>query len=252
MSGSKRAIVIGFFCLGVAALGYFVLTRGLRAHGPAVVQRELAMRIMGEYLAEYFPNQKVLVLSNPFTQEAGRPNQVYAFEAAAVRGLRQGMGKLLTLQAVVFPELRPEALHDPSSVLVDPKTTTPLSFLTKEDAWLQLIRSYPETDVVVSLIGLPANLSKLDAWQTPSKPAFALLLPDLSFAGGPSEVRNAFQLGKIAAAILNKPDAPPENEPPGSSPQAEFDRRFVLLTGKNFDQLTNQYPVLIRSALRLD
>ena len=98
--------------------------------------------------------KKVLVLSNPFSQQSGRSEQVYDFEKAGVAGLKEGFGKAVKIE-VVFPALKPEVLNDPRSVQVDPQTTTPLSFLVSEQAFSDVLQKHPDADLMVSLIGLP-------------------------------------------------------------------------------------------------
>ena len=84
---------------------------------------------------------------------------------------------------------------------------------------------------MISLIGLPATLDKVQAWQQPGKPSFGLLLPDLRIVGGAAEVRKAVNIGKLAAFVLPQPG--------GSKEQ------FVLVTSENLEQMQKQYPKLL-------
>ena len=97
-----------------------------------------------------------------------------------------------------------------------------------EDAFDKLASGY---DVVISLIGLPVALDKVQCWQKPGKPVFALLLPDLRIIGRAADVRNAVGSGKLAAFVLAQPGGTKEE--------------FVLVTAENIDQLERQYPKLI-------
>ena len=207
----------------------------------ALTRREVATRVLAEYLAKEFAGRRALVLSNPFTQLPGQTASVLAFEASGIRGLKKGWGEHINLVGVVFPQLKPAAIQDPSSVPIDPQCTTPLSFLTVETAWDDLARSNPSADLFVSLIGLPLNLSNLEVWRQP-KPAFALLLPDLRMIGNGSAIRDALHGGKLAAIVLNRPGAPPESLPMAADAITEFDQRFLLVTPKNVDEIQRAYP----------
>ncbi len=205
--------------------------------------RELATRVLAEHLAARLPGGQALILSNPFVRRSSPPQQVRAFEAAGIAGLKKGWGGQIHLLAVAYPDLRPTALENPGALVRDPHTTTPLSFLTAEGAWDSLCRKHPSVDVLVSLIGLPLNLQSLECWRKP-KPRFALLLPDLRMVGDATAVTQAFRQGKILAAVLNRPGAPPEDASPEKNYQAEFARRFLLLTEDNLDQIVQLYPQL--------
>jgi hypothetical protein len=205
----------------------------------ALVRREIALRVLAEFVAQDAPGQKVLVVSNPFTQRKTHNGDVAAFEEAALRGLEKGWGNRIQLQGIGFPELDPALANNPSHLRIDPQTTTPLSFMTTDDAWDNLLHRYPDTDLIVSLIGLPATLRNLEIWRQPM-PRFALLLPDLRMIGNGVDVKEAFRSGKLSAVILEKPGAPPESVSLSRDYRAEFNQRFVLVTSSNADTLTEE------------
>ena len=215
---------------------YLPLTTNGALQHKALLRREIALRVLGEYVATEFSGNKALIVSNPFTQRASQSQEIRAFEEAGIRGLKKGWGQKIQLEGIGFPELHPAAMAHPSTVPVDPQTTTPLSFLTTEDAWDNLLQKYPDTDLVVSLIGLPATLRNLEIWRQP-KPHFALLLPDLRMIGNGTDVKEAFRSGKLVAMILEKPGAPPDSASAARDYRTEFNRRFVLVTARNFGEL---------------
>lgn len=202
-------------------------------------ERTIATRVMAEYVVKAAAPKAVLVISNPFTQQKGRAAEVYAFEEAGIDGLKQGFGDKVTVK-VAFPKLKEAVLRDPASVPVDPQTTTPLSFLVTESAFSEVIQENRDCDLVVSLIGLPANLPAFKEWAQAGSPRFALLLPDWRMIGGRDEIRRAFSQKKLVAAVVNKPNAPAEAGT--GEARAIFDRRFLLVTAENVEQLLNEYP----------
>ncbi len=227
--------------LGIALAFWFYQKRGGSARGDALEHRESATRVLGQYLASHYSGQRALVISNPFTREKGRQSEIYKFEEAGIRGLKEGLGQRVKME-VDFPALREEALRDPRSVRMDPRTTTPLSYLVAEDAFARLIEQHADCEIVVSLIGLPANFGAQEVWKKAPPPRFALLLPDWRMVGNQQAIGRAFAAGKVVAAVINKPGAPDEIAATIGNSQEEFDRYFLFATPENVDRLLENYP----------
>src|SRR5262245_55644406 len=207
---SKTLLVV--LLVGAAfAAGWAVLKKTPEQR--AFLSRELATEGLADYLAQKYPGQRALIISNPYTQQRGLEKGIYDQEEAGVRGLRKGFAGKVVLEAVAFPELKSAAQADPRAVEIAPGSTTPLSFMVAEDAFDKLARQHANCDIIISLIGLPANLGRVEAWSTPGKPKFALLLPDLRMVGDGAAVQHAMKTEKLAAFVLNKPGAPVEQAP---------------------------------------
>jgi hypothetical protein len=212
--------------------------------GDPLTHREVAMEYLGRYLASQYPGKKVVVLSNPFSQESGHPREIYQFEKAGLRGLKRGLGKSVAIEAVVFPELKPGFVEDHGSVFIDPQTTTPLSYVVTDEALDKIAGAHPQAELLVSLIGLPLNVKQTEAWKSANPTKFALLLPDLRIVGDEDAIRDAISSGKIAAMVMNKPGAPAEDQPISKDSRMEFDRRFLLVNRDTIDRLLQAYPRL--------
>ena len=209
----------------------------------AVERRVIALRVLAENIAAQKRGATVLVVANPFVQQAGQPAEVHAFEQAALRGVNQGLGGKVRFVGVAYPKLTAAAASDPTSVLMPPDITTPLSFMTVPNAWHDLRRAYPTADLWVSLIGLPFNVTAMEVWRERS-PQFALLLPDLRVLGDANAVMDAFQSEKILAAVLNRPGAPTESTTRVRDYRAEFEQRFLLVTKTNIQAVLDAWPGL--------
>src|SRR5262245_29057164 len=85
--------------------------------------RALATRGLAEHLAKTFSGRRALIISNPFTQQTGLPRAMREMEEAGLRGLKEGFGTKVSIAAVAFPELKPEARKNPRAVYIDPETT---------------------------------------------------------------------------------------------------------------------------------
>lgn len=240
MQKNQQGLVIG----GVAALIIAALLAwyffGKEQRAP-LSHREIATRVLAEYISSKKKPAHVLVISNPFSLMKGRAAEIYTYQRAGVDGLRKGFGSGTDLQ-LGFPKLKPQVVQNPGSVYVDPQTTTPLSFLVSGDDFDQLTREHPEAEVVVSLIGLPVDLASVQSWSRSGPPHYGLLLPDWRMIGNLGAVRKAFSSGKLLAAVVDKPGALPSTKPSSGSYRAEFDARFVLVTAENIEDIARAYP----------
>lgn len=232
-AGGIRAVWAVITVLVVIA-GWFFWRQLRMPNRGALASREIAAWGLAKHLAnEGVAANRVLVIGNPFTQQSGRDPQIYSFESTSLDGLRAGFGADV---AVAYPELRPQVAQDPGAIRVPPKTSTPLSYLISQGAVDQLLAKHPGTEMVISLIGIPANLDQSKAWRDPKGPRFAFLFPDWNVLGNPNVVRAAFKSKKIAGAVLAKPGAP-DTAPSRGNYEEEFEKRFVLITSANFQEL---------------
>lgn len=228
----KRAALGLLFLGGITAAVWWL--GGARE--AAVEGRAGATRRLAEYAARQFSPDCVVVISNPFTQRGGRAEEIYEFQRAAVAGLREGFGEAVELK-VEFPRLTPEAEADPGSVRMDPGTKTPLSFMVAAGAFDEVIRKH-ECGLVVSLIGLPVDLAGFASWNSEGDPKFLLLLPDWRMIGGREAILEAFESGKLAAAVIEKPaveqgtPALPDGTGPG----------YLVVTAENARALLEAHP----------
>lgn len=231
---------------GIAAVLAAGLILYLGFHGgftdPVLRQREMATRLLGEYLAIQRPGSHALAVGNPFTLEADRPEEIYTFEAAGIRGLRAGFQDRIVLEEVVYPELRHTYLENPNSVYIAPDTRTPLSFLVAESSFDDLAARHPECDLIVSLIGLPVSTRELEVWRNPEGPSFALLLPDLRVVGDREAVEAAFGRGKILAAMVDRPG----DTTSGAGEGAALSKAgFLLITPENVASVLRDNPEVL-------
>ncbi len=205
----------------------------------AFASREAATRMLGQNLGQKFPGQKILAVSNPFTQKKGQLRHVYLLQEAGVSGLRKGVGADRVV--VGFPELQPGALENPHAFNIPQTTTTPVAYLLAEGAFDTLAQKHAGCTVLVSLIGIPTDLTRSKTWQAADGPKFAFLLPDLWMLGDKQAVLNAFKTGKIAGVVLKKTGSA-EDLKAGSS--KDFTNSYLLVTPENVEESMTKYPQL--------
>lgn len=240
---NRHLPALAFVLLVGAGLGAWIFFKP-NPHGNAMQVRAIATRGLAEHLVLVYAGKQALVVSNPFSGQPGAPRHIVQAEEAGVRGLRDGFAGKVSIAAVVFPELKPEALVNPRALLGETDTTTPLSYLVSTDAFDQLARQHPGCELIVSLIGLPVELNRCESWTAPSGPKFALLLPDLRIIGDTAAVEAALKSGRLAGFVLRKPGAPGDDSAPSKDFRTEFERRFVLVTPANLEQVRQVHPAL--------
>jgi hypothetical protein len=243
MSASIKAALRVLLIFAVLAAAYFLFPKN-RAQRNALANRTLATRGLAAYLAQAYPGKRALVIANPFTLKKRQRRGINEFEQAGIRGLQLGFGKNITLEAIVYPDLRQEFLENPNSAYVDPKTTTPLSYLIDENAFDKAALEHPGCELIVSLIGLPVGVTQTELWRKMDSPKFALLLPDWRIIGEREAVREAFRSGKVAVAVLDRTGAPPESQLREKDRLAAFANRFLLVTAENIDEMMRTHPQL--------
>ncbi len=240
---TRQTPALVFLVLVAAGFGLWFYFRP-DPQGNALRVREIATRGLAEHLARMLPGKRALIISNPFTLGKDTAKGIVEAEQAGLRGLREGFGGSITVAAVAFPELKPEARVNPRALLRDVETTTPLSYLVVPAAFDQLAMKHPDCEILVSLIGLPLEVDRSDSWKAPGAPRFALLLPDLKIIGDAAVVKAAVKSGKLAAFVLARPGAPGDATAPGREWKAEFEERFLLVTAENVEQVMQAHPGL--------
>ena len=229
--GQHRKWITFAIALAIIVGAAFLFNRTNRA---PLSHREIAAQVLAEHLKKTAAPKSVIVISNPFAEQAGRGADAYTFQKASEDGLRRGFGSEVELK-IAFPKLKGAA----GSVHSDPNVTTPMSYLVTDDSFDELVRENPNGDIFISLIGLPMNTLSMLANQK----RFAFVLPDFKLLGDPGSVRQVFKSGKVAAAVIPKPGAPPADAISASDYKAEFEKRFILVTPQNVDQ---HLPLLLR------
>jgi hypothetical protein len=241
MKRSSLALAFVIVVLGVVAARWFLQPNPQRN---ALRARELATHGLAAYVAGVQPGARLLVFSNPFTKRSDAAARIVEMEEAGLRGLRNGIANGGSIGAVVFPEIKAEARNNARAMDIHPESTTPLSFLIAPEAFDKLIQQHSDCTVAVSLIGLPSELEQCESWTKAGGVKFVLLLPDMRLLGGGVAVKQAMAAGKLLGLVLNKPEAPNDENPPTGTPQEEFDKRFLLVTPENLADMMRRYPHL--------
>jgi hypothetical protein len=206
----------------------------LRHKRPAISEREYATRLLAEHLKTAVRPKSVVVIGNPFTDLPNYSGQAKEFERAGIAGLKAGFGAEIPVK-VVHPAIKPSVLADPTSVHIDSRSSTPLSFVIESSAFDEVLKTNADCDLAVSLIGLPVNLSAMETWNESGTPRFALLLPDWRIIGDPAGIQQSFGSGKLVAAVAVRP---------GSTESTDFKQRYLLISSNNVTESIARFPQL--------
>lgn len=184
--------------LGAAVWGWLRLPS--KAVRDALGERAEVVRVLAAALAAQRPGA-VVVVTNPFAQRSGAPEEARLFERAALETIRRVFNGRRVVEVVAT--LTPEAERNPSAILIPSSATTPLSYMIPADAFERVARSHADCPLLLSLVGLPAGIERTAWWRSTNGPALGLLLPDFRVIGPPEEARQAFERGRILAAIAD-------------------------------------------------
>ncbi|MCF6176163.1 MAG: hypothetical protein L3J71_10390 [Victivallaceae bacterium] len=176
--------------------------------------------VLGQYLAANNPG-KVLVIA-----EADFKTNVYT--KTLVDGLKEGIGAGadVAVDTIEIPGAKkPTDQEDPNM----PDMMMPLMDTMTAKDFDRTVANYPNAKVIVSLVGLPRDKSRMKLWKQKNGPKIALL-------NAYGNLANLVKAGMICAVTVSKPKADYESAYPGT-PQAAFDMRYILVTTKNIAEL---------------
>jgi|GEM_PF-5645920 hypothetical protein len=177
--------------------------------------------VVGKYIQENFPNQKVLVLFET-DYEINPRTRIF------IDGLKAGGGAELNIKADTLRLNTSQTEQELGLPLFERMTAADFD---------KILASHKDCGVVISCLGLPRDHAKLNYWNDNAAPKLILVN---SF-----DLRNHDKLlndGKISALVAVGPDARFTEDAPPKAPQDAFNTRYILIDKKN----TGNYKALFR------
>ena len=92
-----------------------------------------------------------------------------------------------------------------------------------------------KADVIVLMNGLPQSANSMALWNAKPAPKVAV------FGGMVTGLGDRIRSGDIVAIVAHNPMAIPGDAPPPGDQQKAFDKRFVLITPKNVDEVSAKH-----------
>ncbi len=194
-------------------------------------------RELGAYAASKLTGKKVLFVMPP-NAEATRPHRICT--DSMLRGFQLACGESVQVvgrDAPTLPERAPDGkpFAPPDCSAEDWGSLWPNA--AAFDAMIR--RHLDKCDVVVSTIGLPAELGTMKFWKMKKRPGLVLV------HGSVYELFGAIRLRMVVAAVAGKPAAQPQHQSLGIA-AVPFAERCLLITPDNLYPIRKLYPGLFK------
>lgn len=224
--GIVKKIISVILLLSACASGIAILFTsgtigGCRAKGPDInyIAYESARAfILGKYLAETYPNSKVLVITGtlPASKE---------LKDKQLESLKEGLAPSSYVTAVETLEV---SGNRRGRIMLSDK----VGYAKFENA----IDSHADCDMVVTFIGFPNDVHKMKLWDKGDS-----LRPKVALLDGP--VRNlgtAIKNGLVCAATATMPFWTYDPLVP-EDPAKKFEQRYLLIVPDNVEEISKRY-----------
>lgn len=189
--------------------------------------------ILGRYLAEKYPNSKALLIVDKAFEENER-------QKVMIESLKKGLDNKITIVTMASPcegvteeypvdemDTSPPEGEEPGAM------TPPLMELVTAADFDAIIKKNSGCDMIISLVGLPMDVQNMVIWQMPdeTRPKVALVSSDIF------NLKSAILSKAIVAVVAYSPQAVFDESKVPSDPQKAFDRRYLLITPENVEEI---------------
>ncbi len=181
------------------------------------IYAESAGYVLGSYLAKNHKNEKILVITNKNVRNILHENLLNEFKEATEE---------CNVLAYETPKTNIVTINDRDSLAQE--------FSAK--SFDELINSYPNADIIVSLIGFPPNFQDMELWKKEKIPKFALINCDISI------IEEAILNGTVIAAIANFPKRQTFGINKASTKLKDaFNEYYLLITKENLSEVKSKH-----------
>jgi len=192
--------------------------------------------ILGKYLKEKFPGEKVLVVADRDFEKNVRTKRL-------VDSIKAGLASDVTVDTVSIQTKSGDANHPPMPAGPGGEEfMMPLEEIMTAKDFDATVEKHQDCKMVVTMIGLPRDAAKMKLWKMSanSRPKVALL------DGGVQALKNVIGAGYIVAAVSYKPGVKYTEDPAPSDVQKAFDERYILITPENVGEIADKYKNLFQ------
>lgn len=217
--------------------------------------------VVGRYLAEKFPGSKALVVVDKVK------NSVFDEQYSALKDAIKGKITIVAedMPTPVEPPPAPEgeaatsdaegkaatgekpALYSEEGI---PPQEISLRETMKAADFDALIQRHPDCNLIITFIGLPAEVEEMEFWHSeakseekpdlPEKPKIAIINGDVY------KLKNAISTGMVVAAVTYSPKAKFDEATAPSNPKTAFDKRYLLITPENVESINEEFGGLFQ------
>lgn len=208
--------------------------------------QRIQTRELGKYLATKFAGEKVLVMVDPmlYVNVYGEP--VTRIDTA-LEGLKQGLDGKLPVVDTIYPKMpfktRQAPVKGPDGVEMpaEDDMIEPMEVWFDSKKMNEILPAPESYDILVTLVGLPNG-----------KPVPALAGKKLALVGGDTSTYGILfkaqdkRLPLTVASVTHNPKAVYDDKPIPRDAQEAFNKRFLLITAENIDQVMTDHPGLLQ------
>jgi hypothetical protein len=241
--GKPLAVVCALIAL-LCAVSHIVGGRGPSM--TTVIEREMtyqkvSAQKLAMYLADKHAGAKALVVIQP-TGGQDRENPLVA-------GLKEGFGGKIEIVQVLEPEI-PEEAKKMFAAEMPPapeeggaggpgageEVVPPLEYWFTPALFDKIAEdSKDQADMIITTIGLPQDPASMRFWAMDPRPKLAVV------SGSVYKLKKAIKSGAIVGAVTYSPAAVYEDKPPPGDIDKAFDKRFILVTPENVDDVAAKH-----------
>ena len=203
--------------------------------------QKVQTRMMGKYLAEHFAGKKVVIVKDAmrYVTIDGDASKVVDYP---LEGLKEGLGSGMTIVKEILPVQAGGNKAPAGAPAGMPAMMMPQSMWYTSDMLAKDLPAENTYDIIVFLAGAPtdslSNRSKVkDIFK---KKKIALIAGDFRL------YPQLFSTGCAVCAVIYNPKAEYDESPMPSNDQKAFDKRFIMLTGDNYQQVIEANSSLFR------
>ena len=202
--------------------------------------QEVVGEKVGRMVAEEYTDGEILVVA------ASEEPSPY------LRGLEKGIGNAVSLEVVVpdYARYHREML-EAQGIEVDefedmdyrmgPEGMEMMLSATLMDETIGAARQTP--NAIVNLVGLPYDIDEMRFWRRRESPPM-IVVSGMGYMGM-SNLASRIARGQIAAMVIRRPDVGLELEAIPRNVEEAFNRRYILVTSENLDEVAEQYPEML-------
>lgn len=219
------------FMLVIAVCGVALLIKYNKGVDPEKYKKESLVFqksqsfILAEYLKKGLSSPQVVVLLDKSKYDD-------PMQKALKEGLKEGFSDINADVVFETPLVKiPEDKIDSQTNIMNFAKAKDINFI---------LETYPKCKVLITLIGLPKDLANLDIVKKfqEEKP-----IPKIAcLNGGFHDYQQLIKVGFITAATVPDPKKKFTTVSTSRNMQETFDKKFLLITPKNVDEIAKKYP----------